>query len=101
MSRNAGSFEGTSTLQGTDREQPGGGKAVPFHHPASVLRGPNIKGFGLYCLAAISTPRYAPLTFGPAPRDGRDDRDDVLHTAPALKKAVTAVTVVTPGVVPG
>ncbi|MFR5566330.1 MAG: hypothetical protein ACLTK5_09590 [Clostridium sp.] len=28
MSRNAGSFEGTSTLQGTDREQPGGGKAV-------------------------------------------------------------------------
>jgi len=41
------------------------------------------------------------LTFGPAPRDGRDDRDDVLHTAPALKKAVTAVTVVTPGEVPG
>ena len=28
MSRNAESFEGTSTLQGTDREQPGGGKAV-------------------------------------------------------------------------
>lgn len=28
MSRNAESFEGTSTLQETDREQPGGGKAV-------------------------------------------------------------------------
>lgn len=27
--------------------------------------GPKVKGFGLYCLAAISTPRYAPLTFGP------------------------------------
>ena len=78
-----------------------GGKAQPFHHPASVLRGPNIKGFGLYCLAAISTHRYAPLTFDPAPRDSRDDRDDVLDTAPALKKAVTAVTVVTLGEDPG
>ena len=76
-------------------------EAVPFHHPASVLRGPNIKGFGLYCLAAISTHRYAPLTFDPAPRDSRDDRDDVLDTAPALKKAVTAVTVVTLGEDPG
>ena len=52
------------------------------------------------CLAAISTRRYAPLTFAPAPRDSRDDRDDVLHTASALQKAVTAVTVVTPGVSP-
>ena len=34
-----------------------------------------------------------PLTFAPAPRDSRDDRDDVLHTASALRKAVTAVTV--------
>ena len=30
------------------------------HHPASVLRGPNVKGYGLYCLTAISTHRYAP-----------------------------------------
>ena len=56
------------------------------HHPASVLRGPKVKGYGLYCLAAISTRRYAPLTFDPAPRDGRDDRDNVSDTAPALKK---------------
>lgn len=28
MSRNAKGFEGTSNLQETDREQPGGGKAV-------------------------------------------------------------------------
>ena len=62
--------------------------------------GAKVKGYGLYCLAAISTRRYAPLTFDPAPRDSRDDRDDVSDTAPALKKAVTAVTVVTPGAVP-
>ncbi|GAA6295298.1 hypothetical protein F220043C3_37320 [Enterocloster asparagiformis] len=54
----------------------------------------------MYCLAAISTRRYTPLTFDPAPRDSRDDCDDVLDTAAALKKAVTAVTVVTPGAVP-
>ena len=79
-----------------------GGKANGLSsHPASVLRGVKVKGFGLYCLAAISTRRYAPLTFDPAPRDSRDDRDDVLDTAPALKKAVTAVTVVTLGEDPG
>ena len=79
-----------------------GGKANGLSsRPASVLRGVKVKGFGLYCLAAISTHRYAPLTFDPAPRDSRDDRDDVLDTAPALKKAVTAVTVVTLGEDPG
>ncbi len=68
--------------------------------PASVLRGVKVKGFGLYCLAAISTRRYAPLTFAPAPRDSRDDRDGFFDTGGGAAEVVTAVTVVTPGEFP-
>lgn len=68
---------------------------MPFHHPASVLRGPNVKGFGLYCLAAISTRKYAPLTVAPAPRDNRDGCDSFLDSRAGIGKIVTVVTVVT------
>ena len=68
---------------------------MPFHHPASVLRGPNVKGFGLYCLAAISTRKYAPLTVDPAPRDNRDGCDGFSDSRAGIGKIVTAVTAVT------
>lgn len=64
-------------------------------HPASVLRGPKVKGFGLYCLAAISTRKYAPLTVDPAPRDNRDGCDGFSDSRAGIGKIVTAVTVVT------
>ena len=64
-------------------------------HPASVSRVPTVKGFGLYCLAAISTRRYAPLTVDPAPRDNRDGCDGFSDSRVGIGKIVTAVTVVT------
>ena len=56
---------------------------------------PTVKGFGLYCLAAISTRKYAPLTVAPAPRDNRDGCDSFLDSRAGIGKIVTAVTVVT------
>ena len=56
---------------------------------------PTVKGFGLYCLAAISTRKYAPLTVAPAPRDNRDGCDSFLDSRTGIGKIVTAVTVVT------
>lgn len=64
-------------------------------HPASVSRVPTVKGFGLYCLAAISTRKYAPLTVDPAPRDNRDGCDGFSDSRAGIGKIVTAVTVVT------
>ena len=64
-------------------------------HPASVSRVPTVKGFGLYCLAAISTRKYAPLTVDPAPRDNRDGCDGFSDSRVGIGKIVTAVTVVT------
>ena len=73
-----------------------GGKAAGLSsHPASVLRGAKVKGFGLYCLAAISTRKYAPLTVAPAPRDNRDGCDSFLDSRAGIGKIVTVVTVVT------
>ena len=56
---------------------------------------PTVKGFGLYCLAAISTRKYAPLTVDPAPRDNRDGCDSFLDSRAGIGKIVTVVTVVT------
>ena len=56
---------------------------------------PTVKGFGLYCLAAISTRKYAPLTVAPAPSDNRDGCDSFLDSRAGIGKIVTAVTVVT------
>lgn len=73
-----------------------GGKASGLSsHPASVLRGVKVKGFGLYCLAAISTRKYAPLTVAPAPSDNRDGCDSFLDSRAGIGKIVTVVTVVT------
>ena len=56
---------------------------------------PTVKGLGLYCLAAISTRKYAPLTVDPAPRDNRDGCDGFSDSSAGIGKIVTAVTVVT------
>ena len=56
---------------------------------------PTVKGFGLYCLAAISTRKYAPLTVDPAPRDNRDGCDGFSDSRAGIGKIVTVVTVVT------
>ena len=55
-----------------------------FHRPASVFREES-KGVRVYCLAAISTRRYAPLTSGLAPCDSRDD----VFTPPPLSKKLS------------
>lgn len=49
----------------------------------------------MYCLVAISTRKYAPLTVVPAPRDNRDGCDSFLDSRAGIGKIVTAVTVVT------
>ena len=73
-----------------------GGKASGlFPRPVSVVRGPKVKGYRLYCLAAISTRKYAPLTVAPAPRDNRDGYDGFSDSRAGIGKIVTAVTVVT------
>jgi len=45
-----------------------------------VLSVKKINGFGLYLLSQISTHRYAPLTFSPLLRVGRDNGDDDFDT---------------------
>lgn len=61
------------------------GKAKGLSTARQVFSVRKVKGYGFYCLAAISTRRYAPLTSGLAPCDSRDD----VFTPPPLSKKLS------------
>ena len=66
-------------------------KSVAFPLAASVIRGKS-KGVRVVFPPGNLHPQVCPLDFFPAPRDGRDDGDGAIATAPTIVKIDTTVT---------